>query len=171
VNEPARALDWLLEDPELKRAWDDDALPRALGDALIGMRRAAGLTQAELAEAAGWHPSYVSRLERGSGAIPSPETVARYAAGCGFVATYGFHEPDGSPVAEVPLSRLACEVRRPEGPAVVARREATVRRHRQAEQARQADDAAADDPAASSAETDAATGRPSGRRRASLARS
>ena len=113
MTPPVRVFDWLIEDPALRRAWDEDALPRAIGDALTGMRRGAGLSQAELARAAGWDPSYVSRLERGGSAVPAPETVARFAAACGLVASYAFHDAAGATLAEIPLVALAGKVRRP----------------------------------------------------------
>jgi len=51
---------------------------------LRALRKAAGLTQQELADRAGWKQPFVARLERLTGAVPDDATVARYAAGCGF---------------------------------------------------------------------------------------
>lgn len=48
------------------------------------MRKAAGLTQHELARAAGWSQPYVSRLERFDGREPTLDVVEKWAHACGF---------------------------------------------------------------------------------------
>src|SRR5438105_3220266 len=55
----------------------DVGIPAArFGDALRSHRRAAGLTQEELAERAGVSPRSISGMERGEGATPRRDTVA-----------------------------------------------------------------------------------------------
>jgi len=51
---------------------------------LRALRKAAGLTQQELADRVGWKQPFVARLERLTGAVPDDATVTRYAVGCGF---------------------------------------------------------------------------------------
>lgn len=48
------------------------------------MRRAAGLSQSALAEAAGWSQPYVSRLERFDGKTPTLDVMEKWARACGF---------------------------------------------------------------------------------------
>ena len=57
---------------------DPPATPPAnfFGEALRDHRRAAGLTQEELAERAGVSPRSISGLERGEGGAPRRDTVA-----------------------------------------------------------------------------------------------
>src|SRR6476469_4124915 len=51
--------------------------PVQFGEVLRNHRRAAGLTQEELAERAGVSPRSISGLERGEGATPRRDTVAQ----------------------------------------------------------------------------------------------
>jgi len=74
----------LQERPGLAEALDANAEKRESAMFLRALRKAAGLTQAELAAQVGWKQSYVSRLERVVGAVPEDATIARYAEGCGF---------------------------------------------------------------------------------------
>jgi transcriptional regulator with XRE-family HTH domain len=55
---------------------------KAFGSRLRALREGAGLTQAELADAAGMVPNSLARLERGV-SQPSWETVVRLAAALG----------------------------------------------------------------------------------------
>ena len=54
------------------------------------MRKEANLTQAELAERAGWDTGYISRLESATGGIPQLGTIARYTQACGQVVGLTF---------------------------------------------------------------------------------
>jgi transcriptional regulator with XRE-family HTH domain len=69
-------------DPGLRREWERTAPERAIADALVGFRRDRGLSQGELARAAGWDQAFVSRLESGRAGMPTLETLARYARVC-----------------------------------------------------------------------------------------
>jgi transcriptional regulator with XRE-family HTH domain len=57
---------------------DITALKRQLGHRIFALRKAAGMTQFELAEAAGVGNEYISKIERGAGS-PSLETLAKSA--------------------------------------------------------------------------------------------
>lgn len=70
------------ERPNLARLWEEKRPMREMALALTELRRAAGLTQRQLADAAGWKQSYVARLESAIDRMPSPETVARFAEAC-----------------------------------------------------------------------------------------
>ena len=83
---------------ELRQGWSEDArrvheavsrefaaevaARRAIGEAGARARRASGLTQVELAQAASVQQSEVSRIERGH-ANPTVSTLARIAAATG----------------------------------------------------------------------------------------
>ncbi|MBE0510744.1 MAG: helix-turn-helix domain-containing protein [Chromatiales bacterium] len=68
-------------------------------DALLSMRRAAGLTQEELAQRMGTKKSNISRLEKG-GSNPSWQTLQRYAKACGFHISMDFRA-DNTPRHEL----------------------------------------------------------------------
>src|SRR3954469_6791433 len=68
---PAAFLD---VDPTLQ---SPESGPVQFGEVLRNHRRAAGLTQEELAERAGVSPRSISGLERGEGATPRRDTVAQ----------------------------------------------------------------------------------------------
>jgi transcriptional regulator with XRE-family HTH domain len=77
---------------------DDTARQLRLQDrflrALAGLRRAAGLTQRELADRAGWHQPYVVRLEgERSPLIHSLARLERFADACGATALVTFVDP------------------------------------------------------------------------------
>jgi DNA-binding XRE family transcriptional regulator len=76
----------LLADPKVRAAYDALADEYAALDALLAARKAAGLTQAEVAERMGIKPSALSRLEGNLGSkkhSPSLETLRKYARACG----------------------------------------------------------------------------------------
>ena len=50
-------------DPAFKKAWEALEAKRRIVSVLLRLRSRANLTQKELAEKAGWKPSFVSRLE------------------------------------------------------------------------------------------------------------
>ena len=72
--------------PLLRRAWEASLAKRKMALALVHVRKAAGLTQAELAVKAGWDKGFVSRLESASGGMPETATIMRYAEVCGALA-------------------------------------------------------------------------------------
>ena len=92
ARKPGRRLrdlrdEMLAEDPELKRAWDALETKRRIVASLLRLRHKANLTQRELAERAGWRPSFVSRLEsfpQGGEKLFMPDvtTLMRYAEVC-----------------------------------------------------------------------------------------
>lgn len=59
-------------------AIDTDALKKKIGRSIFTLRKAARMTQSELAEAAGLGNEYISKIERGLGS-PSLETLAKIA--------------------------------------------------------------------------------------------
>lgn len=72
--------------PDAAATFDSDADRRARStvNMLRQARKAAGLTQAELAERAGWNQSFVSRTERLDGHLPSHQTILTWVESCGF---------------------------------------------------------------------------------------
>jgi transcriptional regulator with XRE-family HTH domain len=75
-----------LQDEEFSRTWAESEPKRALAIKLVRLRTDGNLTQSELAEKAGWHKSYVSRLESASGPMPDLRTIVKYTAACGAAA-------------------------------------------------------------------------------------
>ncbi len=69
-----------------RKRWEATQPKRELAVALARMRAAAGLTQAQVAERAGWDKAFVSRLESATGPVPDVATLSRYAAACDMVA-------------------------------------------------------------------------------------
>src|SRR5215475_9430011 len=61
--------------------------PERFGEILRNYRRAAGMTQEELAERAGISPRSISGLERGEGATPRRDTVAQLVHALGLAGT------------------------------------------------------------------------------------
>lgn len=57
-------------------------IARAFGDRVREERLVAGLTQEQLAEAAGLHPTFISNLERGY-RVPTVVTLVKVARGLG----------------------------------------------------------------------------------------
>lgn len=87
-DEYLRLRDQILRDaPAAKELWDATRGKREIGLMLARIRKAAQLTQKELAERTGWDKAFISRLEGAQGGIPDTQTMARYADACG--ATIG----------------------------------------------------------------------------------
>ena len=85
--QPGKTLDQLIERqfekrPELEASWDLTESRRELASALVGLRAAAGLTQAQVAEGAGWDQPYVSKMESAMGAWPTAGNLSKFAAVC-----------------------------------------------------------------------------------------
>jgi transcriptional regulator with XRE-family HTH domain len=85
----------LLKRPSLARAWAESRPKRELALFLVRMRKAAGLTQQEVSDRAGWDKSYVSRLESENGGIPDLATISRFAEACNAVAGLLVAMPEG----------------------------------------------------------------------------
>ena len=75
-------FDELVKDPDIRDAASDAEARLALADALRAARRAAGLTQKDVAEAMGTTQSAISDLERGD-TDPQLSTLQRYARATG----------------------------------------------------------------------------------------
>ena len=84
--------------PELQREWERTAPGRAVAAALAELRRGWGLSQSEVARAAGWDQAFVSRLEAGRGSTPTLETIARYVRICGGTPRLHIASSDGTDV-------------------------------------------------------------------------
>ncbi len=86
MSELERFKQRAFSNPEVRR--DYDALENEFDmiNKLLNMRRAAGLTQEELARRMETKKSNISRLERGN-TNPSWRTLKRYARACGFEIT------------------------------------------------------------------------------------
>ena len=78
-----------LQNPEVKRAYDDLGAEFELISSLITMREESGLTQDEVAERMGTKAPNISRLESGR-SNPSLKTLVSYAHACGFKLDLGF---------------------------------------------------------------------------------
>jgi DNA-binding XRE family transcriptional regulator len=76
----------MLKDPAVNTQYDAQAADFALLDELLGARKRAGLTQAEVAQKMGTKTPAVARLEAGGGSkrhSPSIATLRKYAAAVG----------------------------------------------------------------------------------------
>ena len=71
-----------LQDPEIKKEYDDLQPERAIIQALIDARLKAGMTQKELSKKTGIAQGDISKLERGN-SNPSIRTLQRLAAAMG----------------------------------------------------------------------------------------
>lgn len=80
-------LDGLLEDPATLAAYEALAPEYELARQLIAARKAANLTQAEVAELMHTSRTFISRLESGRH-TPTPKTMARYAHAVGHRLTF-----------------------------------------------------------------------------------
>ncbi|MGF1873313.1 helix-turn-helix domain-containing protein [Photobacterium indicum] len=78
-----------LQNPEVKKAYDDLGAEFELISSLITMREESGLTQDEVAERMGTKAPNISRLESGR-SNPSLKTLVSYARACGFKLDLGF---------------------------------------------------------------------------------
>jgi transcriptional regulator with XRE-family HTH domain len=68
--------------PEAAAAWERIQPALQLVLMLVRLRKSRGLTQAAIAERAGWDKSFVSRLERPGDRMPDLLTVNRYLEAC-----------------------------------------------------------------------------------------
>ena len=75
--------------PQAEQAYRDSRQRAQLAASLKRQRRQAGLTLRAIACVAGWHPSFVSRLESATGPWPRIETIQRYLSACGTDARLG----------------------------------------------------------------------------------
>lgn len=81
----ATRAEWM-KDPEFRAAYAAQADEFVALDALLTARKAAGLTQAEVAARMGIRPSSLARIEGSLGNhkhSPSLETLRKYARACG----------------------------------------------------------------------------------------
>jgi transcriptional regulator with XRE-family HTH domain len=78
-----------LENQEVKNAYDDLDVEFKLINQLIHMRKAAGLTQEEVANRMATKKSNICRLEK-FGAQPKISTIQKYAKACGYVFGFDF---------------------------------------------------------------------------------
>lgn len=78
-----------LQNPEVKKTYDDLGAEFELISSLITMREESGLTQDEVAERMGTKAPNISRLES-SRSNPSLKTLVSYAQACGFKLDLGF---------------------------------------------------------------------------------
>lgn len=74
--------DILARNPEAAAAWDHIQPALQLILMLVRARKKRGLTQAAVAERAGWDKSFVSRLERPGDRMPDLSTINRYLEAC-----------------------------------------------------------------------------------------
>ena len=93
-------LDDHLRDHAFRAAWEALEPKRRVVAALLGLRAKANLTQKDLAQKAGWHPAFVSRLEsfpREGEKLYMPDlaTLETYAAACGCEVGLVFARPKG----------------------------------------------------------------------------
>lgn len=76
----------LATNKKFRKRWETLELVRNIKLALVKMRREANMTQKELAIAAGWKQSFVSRLENipasGTISIPDIPTIKQYVDAC-----------------------------------------------------------------------------------------
>lgn len=75
-------LDEQLQNPELKKEWDENELEYQLMMMILKARNEQNLTQSELAERTGIRQSNISRIEKGQ-ALPSISTLCKIARGLG----------------------------------------------------------------------------------------
>jgi transcriptional regulator with XRE-family HTH domain len=71
-----------MQDPAFQKEWDALEPEFTIMQAMLDARKAAGLTQKQLAEKTGINQADISKLENGS-ANPSLRTLQRLAAGMG----------------------------------------------------------------------------------------
>lgn len=85
VNEDGNAVlqEELERDSVFAERWRRKANQRAIAMSLIYIRQTAGLTQAQVAEHAGWKQAHVARLESAHGPEPGISTLRRFAEACG----------------------------------------------------------------------------------------
>lgn len=69
--------------PDLVEHQKKNARKRAIAVKLRALRDARGMTQADVAQAAGMTQSMIARLEALSGPVPGLESIERYVEACG----------------------------------------------------------------------------------------
>lgn len=103
--------------PKTKAMWDAAEQKRLIGSLLESTRSAAGLTQSEVAEKAGWDNTFVSRIEGIRGPIPDTVTIARFVHACGgqvsLVVTMADSDQEGEVVDAVTLDYTKMNLRKP----------------------------------------------------------
>lgn len=77
-------------DPAFREAYEANRPRRELALALRRMRKARGLTQADVAARTGMSQSHVSKLEAATGPMPELDTMRRYAEACGMAIRIDF---------------------------------------------------------------------------------
>lgn len=82
----------VMTDPEWREAYEESDATREAARAIARARRAAGLSQAELAELAGTAQAVISRIERGV-VSPSLDTFGKIARGLGLRPVIGLDAP------------------------------------------------------------------------------
>ncbi|MEO3416155.1 helix-turn-helix transcriptional regulator [Roseovarius sp. CAU 1744] len=99
-------------DPEFARAIEDNKRKRKLAVALRSLRHAAHLTQVEVAERSGLKQSHISKLEAATGAMPTIETLLKYAAACNAELSLDFNlaPDDDTDVLDVSVGPVAARV-------------------------------------------------------------
>lgn len=88
----------LLRDEEFARQWRENEPRRRLSRTLVSIRKAANLSQQELAKRASWNQAHVARMESATGPWPNPESVRKYAEACQMSAGYVFGHTTGEGV-------------------------------------------------------------------------
>lgn len=78
-----------LQNQEVRREYDELEGEFVLINQLLNMRKAAGLTQEQVADKMHTKKSNISRLERG-GVAPKVDTLKKYAKACGFELKVSF---------------------------------------------------------------------------------
>jgi len=84
--------------PGVRKLGDESKTKRELALGLVRLRARKGLSQALLAERAGWHKSYVSRLEAAGDFYPDTDTIRRYVEACGGGVSVVFTDPNSAGV-------------------------------------------------------------------------
>lgn len=90
---------------KLDKALEASAQRRELALALYGLRRRAGLSQAEVAHRMGKTQPHVSRMESATGPFPDGASIEAYAQACDSAAGIVF--VSGNSVVTVPLGEKA----------------------------------------------------------------
>jgi transcriptional regulator with XRE-family HTH domain len=87
----------LARDPDAARRWEATAPRRRLSDALLALRKRAGLSQSAVARAAGWNQTHVARMESATGPWPNRDSLMAYVRVCDPDAVVGlvFAHHDG----------------------------------------------------------------------------
>jgi transcriptional regulator with XRE-family HTH domain len=75
--------------PEARHRWQRNEPRRRLALALLDLRKRANLTQKQVAEAAGWNPRHVARMESATGPWPNRESLNAYIHACDPEAAIG----------------------------------------------------------------------------------